>query len=72
MTTPPVKEETIIHCPTCGFAREETMPTNFCLIRYECRNCGEILQPQAGDCCVFCSYADDKCPPIQSGTSCST
>ena len=23
-----------------------------------------------GDCCVFCSYGDVKCPPIQQGERC--
>ncbi len=23
------------------------------------------LVPKKGDCCVFCSYADTKCPPRQ-------
>ena len=28
------------------------------------------LKPLAGDCCVFCSYGDVKCPPIQQGDGC--
>ncbi|MGE7197418.1 GDCCVxC domain-containing (seleno)protein [Brevundimonas sp.] len=29
------------------------------------------LKPLPGDCCVFCSYADVPCPPIQEdGKSC--
>jgi hypothetical protein len=26
-----------------------------------------LLRPKTGDCCVFCSYGDMKCPPMQSG-----
>jgi hypothetical protein len=32
---------------------------------YECKGCGALLKPKAGDCCVFCSYGDVPCPPIQ-------
>jgi hypothetical protein len=24
-----------------------------------------MLRPAEGDCCVFCTYADVPCPPIQ-------
>ncbi|WP_281407879.1 GDCCVxC domain-containing (seleno)protein, partial [Mesorhizobium sp. M2E.F.Ca.ET.209.01.1.1] len=36
-----------------------------CLFFYECRECGTLLRPKTGDCCVFCSYGDVPCPPIQ-------
>ncbi len=26
-----------------------------------------VFKPLSGDCCVFCSYGDVKCPPIQLG-----
>jgi hypothetical protein len=26
-----------------------------------------LLRPKPGDCCVFCSYGDMKCPPMQGG-----
>ncbi len=26
-----------------------------------------VLRPLKGDCCVFCSYGDVPCPPIQEG-----
>ncbi|WP_457155257.1 GDCCVxC domain-containing (seleno)protein, partial [Mesorhizobium sp. P5_C1] len=35
---------------------------------YECKNCGVLLKPLAGDCCVFCSYADLPCPPLQENS----
>ena len=50
----------IITCPECGFSKEETMPTDSCLVYYECSNCSKILKPKKGDCCVFCSYGSVK------------
>lgn len=41
------------------------MPTDACQFFYECKSCGVLLEPKAGDCCVFCSYGDEPCPPIQ-------
>lgn len=53
-------------CPHCGTAKTETMPTDACRYFYDCTGCGTVLKPKAGDCCVFCSYADVPCPPIQA------
>ncbi|WP_106639758.1 GDCCVxC domain-containing (seleno)protein [Allosphingosinicella vermicomposti] len=52
-------------CPKCGGVSTETMPTDACQFFYDCKHCGEVLRPLQGDCCVFCSYADVACPPIQ-------
>lgn len=52
-------------CPKCGGVSVETMPTDACQFFYDCRHCGEVLRPLKGDCCVFCSYGDMPCPPIQ-------
>jgi hypothetical protein len=58
-------------CPACGAAHVEAMPTDACLVVYDCRACGAVLRPNAGDCCVFCSFGDTPCPPVQaSGRSC--
>jgi uncharacterized Zn finger protein len=54
-----------IKCPKCGFEREETMPQDFCQIVYKCTNCGAVLTPKEGDCCVYCSYGTVKCPSKQ-------
>ncbi len=54
-----------IICPECGHSAEETVPTDSCLYFYKCRGCGVVLRPKAGDCCVFCSYANAKCPSKQ-------
>lgn len=52
-------------CPSCGHRSIETMPTDACQFYYECKACGAMLRPKAGDCCVFCSFGDVPCPPIQ-------
>ena len=57
--------QSVITCPECGHASEETMPTDACQWYYECKGCGDLLQPLKGDCCVFCSYGTVPCPPIQ-------
>ncbi len=54
-----------ITCPFCGHAKLETMPTDCCIYFYECTGCGKLLSPLPGKCCVFCSYADVPCPPVQ-------
>jgi hypothetical protein len=54
-----------IKCPHCGHSRQEEKPTDACQFFYECTNCKELLRPEHGDCCVFCSYGDVKCPPRQ-------
>ncbi|MBA3897448.1 MAG: hypothetical protein H0X36_10025 [Sphingomonadaceae bacterium] len=62
--------QSTLTCPECGAQSIETMPTNACIYFHECRSCSALLKPVAGDCCVFCSYGDVKCPPIQEGQSC--
>ncbi len=59
-----------IKCPECGFEKEEIMPINSCLYFYECFNCKKILKPKTGDCCVFCSFGTEKCPPVQANMGC--
>ena len=54
-----------ITCPVCGHRETETMRTDACQFFYECMKCKTLLRPKAGDCCVFCSYGDVPCPPIQ-------
>lgn len=43
----------------------ETVPTNACQWFYDCKECGTVLRPGPGDCCVFCSYGTVACPPVQ-------
>ncbi|HEV7263581.1 MAG TPA: GDCCVxC domain-containing (seleno)protein [Falsiroseomonas sp.] len=61
----PILESTITY-PACGTAKIEAMPTNACQFFYDCTGCGTLLRPEPGDCCVFCSYGDVPCPPVQS------
>ncbi|MEZ4809083.1 MAG: hypothetical protein DSY83_04070 [Flavobacteriia bacterium] len=59
-----------ITCPHCGNSKEEKMPTESCQFFYECENCGSILRPKNGDCCVYCSFGSVACPPIQATSGC--
>jgi hypothetical protein len=58
-------------CPECGRQAVEQMPSNGCVTFYECLGCHALLTPEAGACCVFCSYGDTPCPSVQDGTCCS-
>ncbi|MDZ7771761.1 MAG: GDCCVxC domain-containing (seleno)protein [Balneolaceae bacterium] len=60
-----------ITCPECGHRSTEKMPTDSCRFFWECPRCDNLIKPQKGDCCVFCSYGDHPCPPVQKeGESC--
>jgi hypothetical protein len=67
--TKPIILESAITCPHCGHVRTETMPQDACQYFYECRGCGAVLKPKQGDCCVFCSYGNVKCPSIQQNAT---
>lgn len=56
--------------PECGHVEKEEMPTDACQYFYDCKACNAVLRPLKGDCCVFCSYGDTPCPPIQLGNCC--
>ena len=60
----------LITCPACGGVAEEEMPTDACQYFYECTHCRKLLRPNAGDCCVFCSFGTVKCPPVQMDSAC--
>jgi hypothetical protein len=64
MTSSIVRRSTIT-CPRCGTSKAETMLTDACQFFYECSGCGTLLRPLPGDCCVFCSFGDVPCPPVQ-------
>ena len=66
----PLTLESTITCPACQHAQTELMPTDACQWFYDCKGCGALLRPKAGDCCVFCSYGDVACPPAQHGNGC--
>jgi hypothetical protein len=59
--------EATLTCPSCGEQTREEMPTDACQFFWTCPSCGTQLRPLPGYCCVFCSYADQVCPPKQTG-----
>jgi hypothetical protein len=61
----PLQTRSTLTCPLCGHQARETMPTDACQYFYDCQGCGAVLRPKPGDCCVFCSYGDVPCPPVQ-------
>ena len=56
-------------CPACGTHTETEMPTDACQFFWACPECGTVLRPEDDDCCVFCSYGDVPCPPVQCSDS---
>ncbi|HET8553882.1 MAG TPA: GDCCVxC domain-containing (seleno)protein [Rhodanobacteraceae bacterium] len=65
-----IQLQSTLTCPACGHQQQETMPTNACRHFYECRHCHTLLKPLPGDCCVFCSYGNVPCPPVQQNGAC--
>lgn len=61
-----VLHHSTITCPACGHRRTERMPLDACLWHYRCAQCDTLLRPKPGDCCVFCSWGDVPCPPVQT------
>ena len=59
-----------ITCPECGHQSKDEMPTDACQFYYDCKGCGKVLRPKQGDCCVYCSFGDVPCPPIQMDADC--
>jgi hypothetical protein len=67
-----IKLDSRVICPQCGHTWTETMPRDACQWYLPCPACGTLLRPKPGDCCVFCSYGDTPCPPIQLEQPCRT
>lgn len=65
-----MERHSTITCPVCGHRALEAMPTDACQYFYDCKGCGALLRPKAGDCCVFCSYGSLPCPPVQEHGRC--
>jgi len=65
-----VQLQSVLTCPHCKVSASETMPTDACWFFYDCRNCGKLLRPMPGHCCVFCSYGSVPCPPMQASKPC--
>ena len=70
MTGKQPKLTAVLTCPECGAQSAETMPTDACQWFHVCASCAARLRPLPGDCCVFCSYGDTPCPPVQAGGGC--
>jgi Zn ribbon nucleic-acid-binding protein len=60
-----IETKATLTCPACGHKAEMDMPEDRCVMIHNCESCGVTLEPKPGDCCVFCSYADKQCPPMQ-------
>ena len=60
----------VITCPNCTTQTEAVMPTDACLVFFQCNSCYAVLRPKPGDCCVFCSYGSVTCPPVQRRLGC--
>ena len=56
-------------CPECKHEQGLEIPTNACQFFFECVNCDTVLRPLDGDCCVFCSFADQRCPMKQQAAT---
>ena len=65
-----VETRSTLTCPICGHRSTDTMPTEACQFFYDCKGCGSLLKPLQGDCCVYCSFGDVNCPPMQLGRTC--
>ncbi|MGE5303602.1 MAG: GDCCVxC domain-containing (seleno)protein [Alphaproteobacteria bacterium] len=57
--------KSLVTCPECGHAEKRSMPADCCQFFYECGGCGALLKAKEGTCCIFCSYGDVPCPPVQ-------
>jgi hypothetical protein len=55
-------ESGLIECPNCHNVTRAAIPEEACLHFFECPGCHTLLRPKPGDCCVFCSYGDVRCP----------
>ncbi|MGS0973283.1 MAG: GDCCVxC domain-containing (seleno)protein [Candidatus Izemoplasmataceae bacterium] len=60
-----IEKNCTMTCPICGIQERLEMPEDYCMYFYICKNCGEMITPKPGDCCVFCSYGSVPCPSIQ-------
>ena len=61
--------ESTLTCPRCRHQAVRRMPVDACVRFWECPECGVLLHPHAGDCCVFCSYGSVPCPPRQKSAN---
>lgn len=62
--------QSTLTCPHCNKTTEMEMPTDACQYFFDCPECKSVIKPLKGDCCVYCSYGTEPCPPIQEGKAC--
>lgn len=55
-----------ITCPLCRVEFEAEIPERARQLFWHCPACEGVIVPKSGDCCVFCSYADRRCPSADS------
>ncbi|HKX98173.1 MAG TPA: GDCCVxC domain-containing (seleno)protein [Steroidobacteraceae bacterium] len=53
----------------CRHVSAEMMPTDASVYFYDCADCGSVLPPKPGVCCVFCSYGTIACPPVRAASA---
>jgi len=58
-------KKVVVECPKCGSEQKVEMPKDQCLAFYKCDGCEEMIGPKKNDCCVICSYSDEKCEVSQ-------
>ncbi|HIG39368.1 MAG: GDCCVxC domain-containing (seleno)protein [bacterium] len=68
-TTESFKRYSTLTCPECSHRSYDLMQTDACQFFYDCKNCHALLRAKKGDCCVYCSYGDVACPPVQKENS---
>jgi len=69
-----IELETLIRCPACKARHSVPMPTDRCIIYWDCPDCGNRLEKTADTCCVYCAHGTVPCPPqqaCQGGNCCS-
>ncbi|MBI2971816.1 MAG: hypothetical protein HYY37_05345 [Candidatus Aenigmarchaeota archaeon] len=49
-----------VKCPECGHQQKMEIPVAVCMQFYRCEGCKKLIKGTAK--CIFCSYADKKCP----------
>jgi len=65
-----VKLHSTITCPHRSGQTKQEMSIKSYVYFFDCPPCGKQFKPVAGDCCVFNSYGDMKCSPIQQCERC--
>jgi hypothetical protein len=57
--------KTVVKCPHCGYFQSEPLDEGTIVLHWRCPGCGALVEPNAGDCCVYCSHGSEKCLQAQ-------